>query len=108
MKNWQRIANESKDNDIATFVDILWNQLCRTEGIKFTINEKNGNIKIHCTYCPAVEEYKKLNALDWGYELYCKTDYYMVKGFNPKINFERTKTLMQGDQCCNHSYSIQK
>jgi len=109
IKEWQRIANESKNNDVTTFVDILWNKLCKAEGIKFTINKKNSNnIKIHCTFCPAVARYKKLDALDWGYELYCKTDDYMVIGFNPKINFKRTKTLMQGDECCNHSYSIQK
>ena len=82
IKEWQKIANRSKDNNLDTFVDILWNQLCKVEGIKFTINKKNDNIKIHCTYCPAVEQYKKLDALDWGYELYCKTDYYMVEVIN--------------------------
>lgn len=106
IKSWKKFAKEAGKNDLKTFVDILWNRLCKAEGIQFTISaEEGGKTKIHCTHCPAVAEYKKLNALDWGYELYCRSDEYMFDGFNPNLKFERTKTLMQGHDCCNHTYS---
>ncbi len=106
MNNWKRIAQRAEKNDMETFVKILWEQFCEAEGIQFKINRSGKEIRIHCTHCPSVKNYKDLNALDWGYELYCKGDYYMIEGFNPNINFTRTKTLMQGHDCCNHTYSM--
>ncbi|TFH07921.1 MAG: hypothetical protein E4H14_07485 [Candidatus Thorarchaeota archaeon] len=43
---------------------------------------------------------------DWGYSLYCVDDEYMVMGFNPKMEFTRSKTLMEGHDCCNHCYRL--
>jgi len=34
------------------------------------------------------------------------SDYGITDGFNPQIEFSRTKTLMQGDACCNHCYKM--
>jgi len=28
------------------------------------------------------------------------------EGLNPAIEFTRTKTLMQGDDCCDHAYAL--
>ncbi|MHA2213812.1 MAG: L-2-amino-thiazoline-4-carboxylic acid hydrolase [Candidatus Thorarchaeota archaeon] len=29
-----------------------------------------------------------------------------MAGFNPKMKFERTKTLMEGDGYCDHCYTL--
>jgi len=43
---------------------------------------------------------RELNATDIGYAVICHGDYAYCQGFNPKIRLIRTKTLMQGDDCC--------
>ena len=39
-----------------------------------------------------------------GHAAVCNMDYYWPKAFNPDIIMERDKTLMQGDDHCNHRY----
>lgn len=39
-----------------------------------------------------------------GHAAVCNMDYYWPQAFNPDFKMERTKTLMQGDDCCNHRY----
>jgi hypothetical protein len=46
-----------------------------------------------------------LNAADWLYALVCASDPYTAASFDG-IRFERTKTLMQGDDCCDHAYFV--
>jgi hypothetical protein len=59
---------------------------------------------MRCTKCPAYEMAKDMNATEWLYHHICSIDEYVVSGFNPKIGFTRTKTLMQGDDYCDHYY----
>jgi hypothetical protein len=39
-----------------------------------------------------------------GHAAVCNMDYYWPTAFNPDLKMERTKTLMQGDDHCNHRY----
>ncbi len=39
-----------------------------------------------------------------GHAALCNMDYYWPPAFNPSFKMERTKTLMQGDDHCNHRY----
>ena len=39
-----------------------------------------------------------------GHAAVCNMDYAWPTAFNPTIRMERTKTLMQGHDCCNHRY----
>jgi hypothetical protein len=39
-----------------------------------------------------------------GHAAVCNMDYYWPTAFNPDFKMERTKTLMQGHDCCNHRY----
>ena len=45
--------------------------------------------------------FREANASDIGYGTLCYWDYGVAEGFSPKIWFTRTKTLMQGHDCCN-------
>ena len=37
----------------------------------------------------------------------CCSDYAYCRGFNPKIKLTRTKTLMQGDDCCDFRWELE-
>jgi hypothetical protein len=39
-----------------------------------------------------------------GHAAVCNMDYFWPPAFNPDFKLERTKTLMQGDDICNHRY----
>ena len=41
---------------------------------------------------------------DIGHAAVCNMDYTWPPAFNPDFKMERTKTLMQGHDCCNHRY----
>ena len=39
-----------------------------------------------------------------GHAAVCNMDFYWPQAFNENFKMERDKTLMQGDDCCNHRY----
>ncbi len=45
---------------------------------------------------------------DIGHAIVCNMDYYWPQAFNPKIRMSRSKTLMQGNDHCNHRYICSK
>lgn len=52
------------------------------------------------TECLFAKTFREANASDIGYATHCYGDFGFVEGFNPKIRLTRTKTLMQGHDCC--------
>jgi hypothetical protein len=99
-----RITGEEKGNAFERFLELLWVPLL-DEGFEYTY-EKQGNQTMFCvTRCPVAEAAKRMNAEKWLYHLTCLTDGPSVTGFNDKIVFSRTKTLMQGHACCDHCYT---
>ena len=104
LETWQRIAKESKDTEIEDLIEILWNKMCKNGGFEYSVSKTESGTQITCTYCPYVELAKEAKATDIGFKLYCASDQYIVDGFNDKIGFKRTKTLMEGHECCNHFY----
>ena len=50
------------------------------------------------------QTFRAKGAAEIGYALRCHRDYADCWGFNPKITLIRSKTLMQGDDCCNHRF----
>jgi hypothetical protein len=55
--------------------------------------------------CMWAEVFAELDALDIGFWL-CEGDAPMTSAFNPAIGFQRTKTLMEGDDCCDHIFYL--
>jgi hypothetical protein len=60
--------------------------------------------ELKVTECLWAKTFREMGAADIGYLLLCHTDYADCQGFNPKITLTRSKTLMQGDDCCNHRF----
>lgn len=63
--------------------------------------------EIKVTECLWAKTLREAKAGDLGYILSCYGDFAFVQGFNPKMKLIRTKTLMQGDEFCNHRYILE-
>ena len=57
------------------------------------------------TRCMWAEVFRELGARDIGFWI-CEGDGPAAAAFNPSIGFHRTKTLMMGDDCCDHVYYL--
>lgn len=106
-KHYAHIASETGQKSIDDLINVLWQPL-RQQRYEFTIERSENGVQIMCTACPLANLYRFLGGAEWGYHLYCVTDAYLVEGFNPNIGFTRTKTLMEGHECCNHFYSLKR
>jgi hypothetical protein len=103
----EEIAKELNDNSLSAFCSFL-------EGIcigshEWTKTEDSATRQeYHFTRCMWAEAFQALEAQDIGFWVLCTGDASTASAFNPAIGFSRTKTLMMGDDCCNHIYYLKK
>jgi hypothetical protein len=72
------------------------------------IENREDYVSFRFTECLNAKVFRKLNAADIGYATFCQGDEAWVSAYNPKIKFIRTKTLMEGNDCCDHCYKMEK
>ncbi|RLD07223.1 MAG: hypothetical protein DRI65_05120 [Chloroflexota bacterium] len=106
MSQWSEIARAEESHSVADLIRLLWEPL-KTRGFEFTVEQKEDGIQVYCTKCALYDLAREINGTDWMFYLNCGTDPYIVEGFNPKIKFQRAKTLMEGHECCDHYYEYQ-
>jgi len=58
--------------------------------------------------CLWAKTFRAANAGEVGYACICHPDFATATAYNPKMHMERTKTLMQGHDCCNHRYVMKQ
>ena len=66
--------------------------------------ETPSKLTLHVTECLWAKVFKEIKATDLGYVLNCQPDFVYPKACNPHIKLKRTKTLMQGDGYCDHTF----
>ncbi|HOJ76687.1 MAG TPA: L-2-amino-thiazoline-4-carboxylic acid hydrolase [Bacillota bacterium] len=106
-REWSNIAIQTGKNSIEDLISLLWEPL-RAKGFEFTYEIKPDGVQFKCTKCPIYDLAIEINATEWLYHHTCCSDPHIVEGFNPKIGLRRTKTLMQGADCCDHFYFIKE
>jgi len=58
------------------------------------------------TRCRYAEMYRELGIPELGVLLSCSRDQALIEGFNPKIKFTRTKTILEGAPFCDFRYEL--
>lgn len=58
--------------------------------------------------CAYVDMYKRIGMAELGYTLSCMRDEYFYEGFNEKMVMTRSKTLMNGGDCCDFCFKFPK
>ncbi len=72
------------------------------------IEDTDRVLEIRVTECLWAKTFRENGASDIGYATLCHTDYAGCQAFNKKISMTRTKTLMQGNDYCNHRWIWEK
>ncbi len=105
-RDWAEIGKTEahEGREIEDFIRVLWDPL-KAQGFEYTVQREGGSAEFRVTRCPVHALAEKTGMHDWLYHLACATDFYSTPAFSSKIHFTRTKTLMQGHDCCNHRYS---
>ena len=103
IQNWRKKAEEVGDNSIESLIKHLWEPLL-AKGYEYTAQKTDAGYQIQCTKCPAVAPAKRHGIAEQMFYMCCANDKFIAEGFNPNIGLTMTKTLMQGDDCCNHFY----
>ncbi len=71
------------------------------------VEDKPGRIGYSFTACLWAEVFNELDAADIGW-WWCAGDEPATKAYNPALGFERTKTLMQGHDECDHVFKVDR
>lgn len=69
------------------------------------INMEGDSLNFDVTHCGYAEMYKRLGIAELGVLLSCNRDFVFMEGFNPEIKLTRTKTIMEGADCCDFRYT---
>ncbi|WP_051327432.1 L-2-amino-thiazoline-4-carboxylic acid hydrolase [Desulfatibacillum aliphaticivorans] len=62
---------------------------------------------VNVTRCKYAEMYKEHGLEKFGYLLGCGRDFALMEGFNPKIKFTRTQTIMEGADYCDFRFETE-
>ena len=105
LRDWAEIGKKeaNKGTEVKDFIRMLWEPL-KEKGFKYEYKEENNIVTFHLTKCPVYELAEKTDMHEWFYHIACASDFYTTPSFSKEIGFTRTKSLMQGDECCNHTY----
>ena len=68
------------------------------------VEDTDTAFEIEVTECLWAKVFRESGASDIGCATVCHQDFAFAEGFNASIKLVRTKTLMQGDDCCDHRW----
>jgi hypothetical protein len=104
-KYWRSVARKQGDDSFEAFKKAHWDSLVPPDFEKSSEVEGK-EVRFRVTRCLHARAAHELGMAELFYHLVCVTDPSAIKGFNPGIGFERSTTLMEGADCCDHSYIL--
>ena len=70
------------------------------------LKENDTTLFFDVTHCEYAQMYVRMGIEDIGFILSCNRDFSFMEGFNPQIELKRTKTIMEGAECCDFRFSL--
>lgn len=98
--------------DMENFTRYFLNELMPAPMYRAALNwdivEKSSTaLEFRFSQCLWASTFRAEDAAEIGYATVCYGDYAYTKAISPSIKLIRTKTLMQGDDCCNHRFVVE-
>jgi hypothetical protein len=72
------------------------------------VEDSSLRFEVRIKKCKYADFYRENGSPEIGYAMHCALDFGEAEAFGSGILLERTKTLMQGDDYCNHCYELKK
>jgi hypothetical protein len=72
-----------------------------------TVDSTEDSIRLRYVDCPWATAFREVGHPEIG-RFFCDADAPIASAFNEKIKFERTMTLMDGDDYCNHHFFTER
>jgi len=97
------------DNEFSTFAGTMRNPPPLYQGALTLemIEDSARAMEVKITECLWARTFREADAADIGYACICHPDYSFAEGFNPRMRMIRSKTLMQGQDCCDHRWVVE-
>jgi len=100
-----RQAQASPDTSFQTFVQVFRPPNFADSLTHEVVEDTEKVFALEVTECVSAEVMQSAGlGGEIGHAAVCNMDYYWPAAFNPNFRMERTKTLMQGHDICNHRY----
>ena len=100
-----RGAKNDPNIKLSEFGNYIRNSELFNSALTFEIIENTDELfEIKITECLWAKTFRERKAEDIGYATICHGDFSYAKAMHPKLHLERTKTLMQGFECCHERY----
>jgi hypothetical protein len=102
----RRWAKNVTKKEFSAYFDFLrnpdrdWLHTCTHE----ILEDTDRVLQVRYTECIYADIFREENAHDIGYAAFCHGDFSIFSALDPRITLVRTKTLMQGDDCCDHRF----
>jgi len=104
----QNLAKSLGKNDIASLAAFVKKSHLYNNVLTYEIVEETDKaFEMKNTECLWTKTFREADASDIGYATICYGRYAFTPAFNPKMKMIRTKTLMQGDDCCNPRWVLE-
>jgi len=106
-QNMKNMTRNLPKKDIATLAGFTKSNPFFQKVLSYEIVEESDSVfEVKITECLFAKTFREANASDIGYASICYPDFASAQAYNPKMKLIRTKTLMQGHDCCNHRYIL--
>jgi predicted ArsR family transcriptional regulator len=100
-----RQAQNSPDTTFQTFVQVFRPPNFADSLTHEIVEDTDKVFALKVTECVSAEVMRSAGlGGEIGHAAVCNMDYFWPPAFNPNFKMERTKTLMQGHDTCNHRY----
>lgn len=105
IESGKKLAQEYSGNSMSELIKIVKEVWAKDGAMKIQIIRENDNeLFFDVTYCGYAQMYEKMGIKELGFILSCSRDFPFLEGFNPEIELRRTKTIMEGAECCDFRY----
>lgn len=103
-ENNKRISTDNPKHTLTSFVE--YGKEAYKNMMTYEIIEESDKVyEMKVTECLWAKTFQDQNAADIGYATICHGDFSEARAYHPKLKLERTKTLMEGHDCCNHRWT---
>jgi hypothetical protein len=82
----------------------LYDRISENSTTYHALKRSDRVIELRVTQCLYADVFRQAAAADIGYIALCYPDEVLAETFAAKLKLYRTKTLMQGHDCCDHKY----